>query len=103
MTNNEWNNLPIMSQMSNIAGEVKRCIDSKLNFIKGISAKDYSDFYFNKVTELIDLTFDNSKNSYRKREFSDEIAELQRFLNGEVDQEYIMRYWNQFTGALSIK
>lgn len=66
-----------------------------------MSKKDYSDFYINKVSELINLTFNNSESSYRKQEFLDEIKELQRFLDGEVDQDYIMRYWNQFTAALS--
>lgn len=103
MTEAEWRNLPLMVKLSNIAGEVKRCTDCKLNFIQGISSKDYSEFYFDKAAALINKTFDNSKDLYRKKEFTDEMGELRRFLNGEVDQNYIMRYWDQFTKALGVQ
>lgn len=103
MTDDQWRRRPLMEKLSDIAGEVKRCTDCKLDFDQGISSEDYSEFYFNKASELIDRTFDNAADSYRKIEFTDELAELRRFLNGEVDQDYIMRYWNQFTEALSMR
>lgn len=99
MTSSEWNNMPLMSRLSNISGEVKRCIDSKNNFLNGLAQKDYSEFYFHKVSDLIDLTFAQD-NRNRKQEFADELVELQRFLNGETNEAYILRYWEQFTAGV---
>ena len=98
MTDEQWNSMPLMIRLSNIAGEVKRCVDTRNNFMNGTAKKDYSQFYFDKVSNLISLTFKNDEKN-RKREFEDELGELQRFLNGDADSSYIMRYWNQFTLA----
>ena len=31
----------------------------------------------------------------------DEVEEIKRYLNGEIDADYIKRYWGQYTNALS--
>lgn len=97
MTESEWNSLSTFSQLSNIAGDVKRCVDSRQNFLLGIAKKDYSNFYFDKVTKLVRLMVQKEENIPRQKEFFDELNELKRFLNNEIDGEYIMRYWNPFT------
>ena len=38
MTDEEWNGLSTFAQLSNIAGDVKRCVDSRQNFLAGIIA-----------------------------------------------------------------
>lgn len=96
MTDEEWNGLSTFAQLSNIAGDVKRCVDSRQNFLAGISKKDYSEFYFNKVASLLDSILQKEENIPRKPEFLDELNELRRFLNQETDGEYILRYWTPF-------
>ena len=96
MTDEEWNGLSTFAQLSNIAGDVKRCVDSRQNFLAGISKKDYSEFYFNKVASLLDSLLQKEENVPRKPEFLDELNELRRFLNQETDGEYILRYWTPF-------
>ncbi len=96
MTDEEWNGLSTFAQLSNIAGDVKRCVDSRQNFLAGISKKDYSEFYFNKVASLLDSLLQKEENIPRKPEFLDELNELRRFLNQETDGEYILRYWTPF-------
>ena len=105
MTDEEWNGLSTFAQLSNIAGDVKRCVDSRQNFLAGISKKDYSEFYFNKVASLLDSLLQkeeklvgSSRREHipRKPEFLDELNELRRFLNQETDGEYILRYWTPF-------
>lgn len=97
MTESEWNSLSTFSQLSNIAGDVKRCVDSRQNFLLGIAKKDYSSFYFDKVTKLVRLMVQKEENIPRQKEFFDELDEIRRFLNNETDGEYIMRYWNPYT------
>lgn len=97
MTESEWNSLSTFSQMSNIAGDVKRCVDSRQNFLLGVAKKDYSNFYFEKITKLLGLMVQKKENIRREKEFLDELNEIKRFLNNEVDGEYIMRYWNPYT------
>ncbi len=99
MTSAEWNDMPLMSRLSNISGEVKRCVDSRKNFLDGLAQKDYSEFYFHKVADLIELTFTQDARN-RKPEFVDELKELQRFLDGEASAAYILRYWEQFTAGV---
>lgn len=97
MTESEWNSLSTFSQLSNIAGDVKRCVNSRQNFLLGIAKKDYSSFYFDKVTKLVRLMVQKEENIPRQKEFFDELDEIKRFLNNETDGEYIMRYWNPYT------
>ena len=81
--------------LSDIAGDVKRCVDSHMNYINGISGKDYSDFWLNAVERKCESEID-------KRvlpEFMDEIKEIKRFLDDEVDADYILRYWKQYETA----
>lgn len=96
MTETEWNALSTFAQLSNIAGDVKRCVDSRQNFLAGISQNDYSEFYFNKVARLIHSLSRKEENVPREKEFLDELNELRRFLNNETDGEYILRYWTPF-------
>ncbi len=97
MTDSQWNSLPTFIQLSNIAGDVKRCVNSRQNFLDGISQNDYSDFYFDKVSKLIHLLVQKPENIRRQKEFFDELNELKRFLNNEIDGDYILRYWTPFT------
>ena len=97
MTESEWNSLSTFSQLSNIAGDVKSCVDSRLYFLLGIAKNDYSNFYFEKVTKLVRLMVQKEENIPRQKEFFDELEELKRFLNNETDGEYIMRYLDPFT------
>ena len=78
--------------LSDIAGDVKRCVDSHLNYINGSSKKDYSDFWLNSVEKQCEKEL--PKNVLP--EFTDEINEIKRFLNDEVDADYILRYWKQY-------
>ncbi len=80
------------SMLSDIAGDVKRCVDSHLSYLSGSSKKDYSDFWLNSVEKQCKTEL--PKNVLP--EFTDEINEIKRFLNGEVDADYILRYWKQY-------
>ncbi|MBR6238248.1 MAG: hypothetical protein IKQ83_04285 [Lachnospiraceae bacterium] len=102
MTAEKWCELNIFEQMSNIAGEIKRYIDSRNSFARGETAKDYSGFYFDKAINLIDMTAKDPKNSRRLAEFEDDKEELRQLKEGEVSDEYIMDYWNQYTMALTM-
>ena len=95
----DWNSLTFLEQMDHIASEVKRCCDTRNNYLENKSQEDYSDFYFHKVQDLIELTKKDEKNKNRKDELSDELIELKLMLEGVYDTEYILRYWNQFTSA----
>ena len=97
----EWYDLTLFEQLSNIAGEVKRLIDSRNRFNEGKAKQDYYDFYLGKVKELVMLTISDPKNSQIGQELLDEVAEIERFGSGETDGDYIMRYWDQYTKAIS--
>ena len=99
----DWNSLTFFEQMDHIGSEVKRCCDTRDNYLSGRSSEDYSDFYYKKVQSLIELTIKDSKNSGRSRELLDELDELKMMLSGIYDSEYIMRYWNQFTDSVAMK
>ncbi|MCR4762962.1 MAG: hypothetical protein K5696_05485 [Lachnospiraceae bacterium] len=96
-----WYRLSLFEQMSNIDGEIKRFLDARDSFVSGASKEDFSDFYFNKVLELIDRTESDPKNSRRISELEDEKEQLMLLKQGKVSDEYITRYWNSYTIALS--
>ena len=96
-----WYRLTLFEQMSNIDGEIKRYMDARDNYRSGIDKEDYSDFYFNKVLELIDRTESDPKNSRRIRELEDEKEQLRLHKEGKVSDKYITEYWNSYTKALS--
>lgn len=78
--------------LSDIAGDVKRCVDSHMNFVEGKSTKDYSEFWLNRV----ELECQKEINPSVLPEFLDEIDEIRKFLSGERDRDYILRYWKQY-------
>ena len=102
MTAERWFELNIFEQMSNIAGEIKRFIDSRNSYANGETKTDYSGFYYDKALSLIDMTAQDPKNARRLPEFEDDKEELRQLRDGEVSDEYIMDYWNQYTMALTM-
>ena len=101
MTSEKWNKLDIKEQLSNIDGEVRRLVRARNNYQKGISQEDHTKSYVDKIHQLILFTCDDPKNSKRKDELVDEENEINRWLLGEVDDNYILRYWAQYTDAIS--
>lgn len=101
MTQEMWNSLGIKEQMSNIHGEVVRMIRSRNNYKNGRATDDRSIAYLSKIHDLIVMTNSDPKNAKRTRELLDEENELQRWINSEVDDQYILRYWEQYTNAIS--
>jgi hypothetical protein len=81
--------------LSDIAGDVKRCVDAKEKYIAGLSSKNYSDFYFQRVKEECAKTIPKSALS----EINDEIRSLEDYLNGKVDADYVLRYWKPYEYA----
>lgn len=101
MTKEVWFSLDIKEQLSNIHGEVVRLIRARNNFRSGKSSQDYTDSYIKKVRNLIELTCSDPKNIRRAQELVDEESEIDRWINEEVDDQYILRYWEQYTRAIS--
>ena len=54
-----------------------------------------------KIHDLIAMTNSDPKNSKRADELLDEEKELKRWIDNEVDDRYILRYWEQYTNAIS--
>ncbi len=48
------------------------------------------------------MTAKDPKNLRRFAEFEDDKEELRQLRDGEVSDEYIMDYWNQYTMALTM-
>ncbi|MBP3280392.1 MAG: hypothetical protein J6M44_15700 [Butyrivibrio sp.] len=101
MTSEDWNKLDIKEQLSNVHGEVKRLVRARNNYKRGVSKEDYTMSYMNKIHNLILLTCEDPKNKYREKELVEEENEIKRWLNGEEDDDYILRYWSQYTNAIS--
>ena len=101
MTTERWKKLSLFEQLSNVAGDVERLVSTKEKFDSGQSKEDYSDFYLDKVRNLVDMTIADPKNRGRGQELLDEIEEIERYRNAEVPKDYILRYWNQYTQAIS--
>lgn|GEM_PF-2847716 len=81
--------------LSDIAGDVKRCVESKQNFDAGISSKDYSGFYLERVKSECEKTIPESA----LPELRDEIRSLEDYLAGKVSADYILRYWKPYEYA----
>jgi len=99
-----WNAMPLFEQLSNIDGEVTRLVNTHERMIRGDAADDHSIDYIKNIMHLIELTFDDPKNSDKKvveRELTDEVNEIIKYLNGEYPASYITKYWHQFTDAIS--
>ncbi len=104
MTRETWNSLSFFEQLSNIDGDVERLIRAHEKFENKSSEKDNGFFYLENIRKLIQLTFFDPKNAergYRAIELYDEAEALEKYLNGEFSADYIRRYWNQYTKALS--
>ena len=100
MTAERWNTLTIFEQMSNISGEVTRLIQNKQAVDNGNTDKNYTDLYIKRIMDLIYLTLSDPKNQRRERELLDEFYEIERYIMGDVDADYISDYWEQYTKAL---
>ncbi len=104
MTQENWNRLSFLEQLSNIDGEVTRLVDARERYLSGEAAEDRGEDYLGLIRKLINMTFFDPKNreiGYRAVEIMDEFEEIRRFLRGEVDGDYITSYWHQFTNAIS--
>ena len=101
MTYETWNKLDIKEQLSNIHGEVTRLVRARNNYRSGRSNEDYTDSYIKKIDNLIFMTCIDPKNFRRERELLEEEHEIKRWYDGEVDDDYILRYWKQYTDAIS--
>lgn len=49
----------------------------------------------------MDRTIRDPKNQGREKELLDEIHEIERYRAGEEADTYILRYWDQYTRAIS--
>ena len=81
--------------LSDIAGDVKRCVEAKERFLSGESSKDYSMFYLNRVK-------DECKKVVPARalpEIQDEVKSIEYYLEGKVTADYVLRYWKPFEYA----
>ncbi len=101
MSKELWYSLGIKEQLSNIHGEVVRMIRARNNYRTGRSSRDYTNEYMKKIHELIVITNSDPKNCKRSTELLDEEGELLRWIDGEVDDRYILGYWEQYTNAIS--
>ncbi len=99
-----WNSLTFFEQLSNIDGEVRRLVRAHTDFLENRSDKDHAYFYLQKIKMMIEMiAFDpkNASKAYCVIEFMDEMDEIRHYLNGERDADYILRYWRQYTDAIS--
>ncbi len=78
--------------LSDIAGEVSRCISSRKAFLCGEAKQDYSSFWLQRVIDGCNSEIDKKELS----EFRDKINEIREYLNGNRDEEDILRYWKQY-------
>ncbi len=81
--------------LSDIAGDVKRCVEAKKNYDSGLCTQDHSLFYLNRVKEECE----NITPESARVEFRDEIRSLEDYLAGTVDADYILRYWKPYEYA----
>lgn len=101
MSKEVWYSLGIKEQMSNIHGEVVRMIRARNNCSSGRTSEDHTQSYVSKIHDLIVMTCEDPKNTQRERELLDEENEIKRWIDKEVDDQYILRYWEQYTNAIS--
>lgn len=102
MTPEAWNKLDIREQMSNIHGEVVRLIRAGNNYKQGRSSEDYTGKYFDAIVRLIELTEKDPKNARRIPELESEKEEIRNWLEGGLTDDYILRYWDDYTRAISV-
>ena len=104
MTQENWNNLTLFEQLSNIDGDVERLIRCHEKYLDGKSDTDNGWFYLENIKKMIKMILLDNKNinrGYIGVELFDEADELKEYLNGNCSAEYIRSYWNAYTNALS--
>ena len=104
MTQETWNRLSFFEQMSNIDGDVERLIRAHRKYANGDCEVDNGLFYLDKIGKMIRMTLHSpsmASKGYRGIELFDEVEELKKYLAGEYDDEYIRKYWNEYTKAIS--
>ena len=101
MTQETWNTLDVKEQLSNIHGEVVRGIRARNNYKAGRAKEDTTAGYISKIHNLIEMTCEDPKNVRRKQELIDEENEIKLWYEGGVSDAYLIRYWEQYTNAIS--
>ena len=99
-----WSRFSLFEQLSNIDGEITRLIDDHERFRRGDIDNDHAIDYLKNIVKLIEYTFDDPKNKDKlvvERELNDEVNEIIKYLNDDYPADYIKRYWNQYTQAIS--
>lgn len=98
-----WNELTLLEQLSNIDGEVNRLVRARDRFLENRTKSDHYEDYLGLITKLIQKTVDDPKNKERciDKELWDELEEIKRYHSGEVTKDYILRYWDNYTKAIS--
>ena len=81
--------------LSDIAGDVKRCVEARERFDSGQSKNDYSSFYLNRVKEECGKITPASA----AVELADEVRSLEGYLAGIVSADYVLRYWKPYEYA----
>ena len=99
MTKEGWYDYTVCEQMSNIGAEVQHFIDARNKYRNGAASKDNSGFYFQKAIEYIDIISGDPKNKKRVAELEDCKKELLALRAGIFSDEYILKYWDQYTDA----
>ncbi len=103
MTKEGWFQYTLSEQMSNIGAEVRHFTEARKNFRSGKTAEDYSDFYFNKAVSYIDIIEEDPKNARRTKELEDCKKELVLLKEGVFSDEYVLKYWDQYTAACAFR
>ena len=94
-----WDEMTLFEQLSEVAGDIKRCVDSKEKYLNHESPKDFSFFYYDKAYKLVlKLRLDDKE--YRRREFLDELFEVKEYISQERNKTPILNYWMQFDKAV---
>ena len=104
MQKEDWEKLTFFEQLSNMDGDVERLIRAHHKYLEGKSDTDRGYEYLYHIKKLITLTFMDPKNAqkgYCAIELMDEVDELRKYLEGEYPDDYIRRYWNAYTRAIS--
>jgi len=94
-----WEEMTLFEQLSEVAGDIKRCVDSKEKYLKHESPKDFSFFYYDKAYNLV-LKLKLDDKEYRRREFLDELFEVREYISQERNKGPILDYWMQFDKAV---
>lgn len=78
--------------LSDIAGDVSRCISSRRAFLSGEAKQDYSSFWLQRV---IDGCKEQEVSTIIP-DITEKVNELQEYLDGKGDSEAILSQWKQY-------